>query len=244
MYICSGNAVSFKCVYFAVGKQGLGFWQSQKSSWMDNARPVHQGNLTILCMSHWVWPGVIRHPFKSLGFSSFSVQSLNSSLHSCFSFYWLVFIFLQFTCLTSFQHRHIWCIGLATKQSKEISRWKLIPAISSDVEARGRRQLLLLPPADAQKIRKAVRENQLTFQNAFHIQALQMSLSQLEADCGHRFDDQHCRVSLEGQQVPWQRIPDPPDYVIDKAGGNFTAVSESLRKTSCCVSLAMQFRRQ
>lgn len=119
---------------------------------------------------------------------------------------------------------------MATKQSKEISRWKLIPAISSDVEARGRRQLLLLPPADAQKIRKAVRENQLTFQNAFHIQALQMSLSQLEADCGHRFDDQHCRVSLEGQQVPWQRIPDPPDYVIDKAGGNFTAVSESLRK--------------
>ena len=37
-------------------------------------------------------------PFQEPWVFKFSVQSLNSSLHSCFSFYWLVFIFLQFTC--------------------------------------------------------------------------------------------------------------------------------------------------
>ena len=96
-----------KRLHFAFWKRGLGLWQSQKSSWMIDARPVHQGNLMVLCMSHWVWSDVIRLPFKSLGFQVFKVWSFPlkfRTVHwihvSMVVVYWPIFV--QFSSSTGF----------------------------------------------------------------------------------------------------------------------------------------------
>lgn len=116
-----------------------------------------------------------------------------------------------------------------TNVDEAIGSWDLSKPLPCMVESRGRRQLLKLPPADAQVMRHWVLAGELKFRNTCG-ESQWITLEELQHKAQTQFDYLDCVVWLEGLgKTPWQVIPGIPQIVVAEDGSP-TCLSTSLKQ--------------
>ena len=116
-----------------------------------------------------------------------------------------------------------------TDVSEAVASWELSKHLPCIVESRGRRQLLKLPPADAQVMRHWVLAGELKFRNTYG-ESRWITLEELQHKVQTQFDYLDCVVWLVGLgEIPWQVIPGIPQIVVAEDGSP-TSVSSSLKQ--------------
>ena len=121
---------------------------------------------------------------------------------------------------------------------EETGCWEFSTDLPSQVDSKGRRQLMRLPPVDAQMMRRSVEAGILKFRSVLGEVSDWCPLSDVEQEVGMRFAEALCRVWLcnrHGPPCPWPCLPEPP-ALVTADDGNHTSVSTALRRLHSLVA--------
>ena len=123
---------------------------------------------------------------------------------------------------------------------EETGCWEFSTDLPSQVDSKGRRQLMRVPPVDAQLMRRWVEGGILKFRSVLGEVSDWCLLSDVEREAGLQFEETLCRVWLcNGRgppcRCPWHCLPVPPALVTTE-DGNHTSVSTTLRRLHSIVA--------